>query len=56
MTLIPPFFDDGLKIETSAKVTDCTVGFPARKCAKMTINLSNYDTSTYAPPRNIFSI
>ena len=46
--------DDGLKMETLAGETDCTVGVLARKRAKMTINLSNYDTSTFGPLRGYF--
>jgi len=46
----------GRKTQISDVETNITIGFISRNCIKMTINLSNSDTSTSGPQRNLFSI
>ena len=47
---------DGRKMESSAIETDVTIEFLVRKCAKVTINSSNFGKVTTSPLGNLQSI
>jgi len=46
-------YDDGLKMERPVGEMDYTIGFLARKCEKLTINLSQSDTNTSSTQGNL---
>lgn len=56
MTLYTSISSDGMKMKTSTRETDYTVGFLVGNHVKMTINMSHSNTGASGPQGNLLSI